>query len=115
MVETLAYPRGRPPLGCASGSAPCWPTTARALPTYVRLAADPGRVGLESLPAEIAKLEQLRAMALPSDLLRGLPPDQAKRFRRRAAGTSVIRRSGINDRAATLTLVGACCTQPRAR
>jgi hypothetical protein len=52
---------------------------------YARLATDPGRVGLESLLAEIAKLEQLRALALPSDLLRGLHPDQAKRFRRRAA------------------------------
>ena len=52
---------------------------------YARLAADPGRIGLESLLAEIAKLERLRALALPSDLLRGLHPDQAKRFRRRAA------------------------------
>lgn len=52
---------------------------------YARLAADPGRVGLESLLAEIAKLGQLRGLALPSDLLRGLHPDQAKRFRRRAA------------------------------
>ena len=52
---------------------------------YARLAADPGRVGLESLLAEIAKLERLRALSLPSDLLRGLHPDQAKRFRRRAA------------------------------
>ena len=52
---------------------------------FARLAADPGRVGLESLLAEIAKLERLRALALPSDLLRGLHPDQAKRFRRRAA------------------------------
>ncbi len=52
---------------------------------YTRLAADPGRVGLESLLAKIAKLGQLRALALPSDLLRGLHLDQAKRFRRRAA------------------------------
>jgi hypothetical protein len=52
---------------------------------YARLATDPGRVGLESLLAEIAKLKQLRALALPSDLLRGLHSDQAKRFRRRAA------------------------------
>jgi hypothetical protein len=52
---------------------------------YAHLAADPGRVGLESFPAEIAKLEQLRALALPSDLLRGIHADQAKRFRRRAA------------------------------
>ena len=52
---------------------------------YARLAADPGRAGLESLLAEIAKLERLRALALPSGLLHGLHPDQAKRFRRRAA------------------------------
>ena len=52
---------------------------------YARLAADPGRVGLESPLAEIAKLEQLRALALPPDLLRGPHPDQANRFRRRAA------------------------------
>lgn len=35
---------------------------------FARLAADPGRVGLESLLAEIAKLEVLRALALPPDL-----------------------------------------------
>jgi len=52
---------------------------------YARLAADPGRVGLESLLAEIAKVERLRALELPPDLLRGLHPDQAKRFQRRAA------------------------------
>ena len=52
---------------------------------YAHLAADPGRVGLKSLLAEIAKLDRLRALALPSDLLRGLHPDHAKRFRRRAA------------------------------
>ena len=52
---------------------------------FARLVADPGRVGLESLLAEIGKLEMLRALALPPDLLRGLHPDQIKRFRRRAA------------------------------
>jgi hypothetical protein len=51
---------------------------------FARLTADPGRIGLESL-AEIGKLEMLRALALPPDLLRGLHPDQIKRFRRRAA------------------------------
>jgi hypothetical protein len=52
---------------------------------FVRLAADPGRVGLESLLAEITKLERLRALGLPPDLLRGAHPEQIKRFRRRAA------------------------------
>jgi hypothetical protein len=52
---------------------------------FARLAADPGRVGLESLLAEIGKLEALRALTLPPDLLRGLHPNQIKRFRRRVA------------------------------
>ena len=52
---------------------------------FARLAADPGRVSLESLLAEIAKLERLRALGLPPDLLRGAHPEQIKRFRRRAA------------------------------
>ena len=51
---------------------------------FARLAADPGRIGLESLLAEIGKLERLRALALPSGLLRGLHPDLVRRFRRRA-------------------------------
>jgi Tn3 transposase DDE domain/Domain of unknown function (DUF4158) len=52
---------------------------------FARLVADPGRVGLESLLAEIGKLELLRRLALPPDLLRGLHPNRVKRFRRRAA------------------------------
>ena len=51
---------------------------------FSRLTADPGRIGLESLLAEIGKLELLRGLELPSRLLRGLHPDQIKRFRRRA-------------------------------
>jgi TnpA family transposase len=52
---------------------------------FARLVADPGRVGLESLLAEIGKLELLRRLALPPNLLRGLHPAQVRRFRRRAA------------------------------
>jgi TnpA family transposase len=52
---------------------------------FTRLAADPGRVGLESLLAEIAKLDLLRKLDLPRDVLRGLHLDQIARFRRRAA------------------------------
>ncbi|MBV8576748.1 MAG: DUF4158 domain-containing protein, partial [Acetobacteraceae bacterium] len=52
---------------------------------FARLAADPGRVGLESLLAEIGKLDLLRSLALPPDLLRSIHPEQIKRFRRRAA------------------------------
>src|SRR4051794_32830685 len=53
--------------------------------SFARVAADPGWVGLESLLAEIAKLNLLRGLALPPGLLRGVHPDQVKRFRRRAA------------------------------
>ena len=51
---------------------------------FTGLTADPGRVGLESLLAEIAKLDRLRALKLTPDLLRGLHPDLIARFRRRA-------------------------------
>ena len=44
---------------------------------FARLAADPGRVGLESLLAEIGKLELLRGLALPPDLLRGVHPTRS--------------------------------------
>jgi hypothetical protein len=52
---------------------------------FARLATDPGRVSLESMLAEIAKLERLRGLGLPPDLLRGGHPEQIKRFRRRVA------------------------------
>jgi TnpA family transposase len=52
---------------------------------FARLAADPGRVSLESLLTEIDKLELLRRLALPPDLLHGAHSEQIKRFRRRAA------------------------------
>jgi hypothetical protein len=52
---------------------------------FTRLAADPGRVGLESLLVEIAKLDLLRKLDLPRGILRGLHLDQIARFHRRTA------------------------------
>ncbi len=52
---------------------------------FAPVPADPGRVGLESLLAEIGKLELLRSLALPPGLLRGVHAEQTRRFRRRAA------------------------------
>jgi hypothetical protein len=49
------------------------------------LRADPGRVGLESILDEIDKLERLRALALPADVLRSCSAASIKRYRRRAA------------------------------
>jgi hypothetical protein len=52
---------------------------------FSRLQADPGRVGLESLLAEISKLDIVRALKLPLDILRQHHPELIKRFRRRVA------------------------------
>jgi TnpA family transposase len=52
---------------------------------YTRLSTDPGKPGLDSLLAEIAKLELVRGLELPADLLAGVHPEFTKRFRRRAA------------------------------
>lgn len=52
---------------------------------YTRLSADPGKPGLDSLLAEIAKLELFRGLELSAELLGGVHPDLVKRFRRRAA------------------------------
>lgn len=50
-----------------------------------RLRADPGRVGLESLLAEIDKLDIVRSLRLPPDILKPHHPELIKRFRRRVA------------------------------
>ena len=52
---------------------------------YTRLSADPGKAGLDSLLAEIAKLDLVRGLGLPLGLLAGVHPDLVKRFRRRAS------------------------------
>ena len=61
---------------------------------YTHLSADPGKVGLDSLLAEINRLALVRGTGLPRDLLSGLHPDAAKRLRRRAAVESAWERGG---------------------
>jgi TnpA family transposase len=53
------------------------------------LRTDPGRVGLESVLDEVDKLERIRALSLPADILRSFSPALIKRYRRRAATESV--------------------------
>jgi len=56
------------------------------------LRADPGRVGLESILEEVAKLERLRTLALPADVLRSCPtsfPWEARRARCTARSQSL--------------------------
>ncbi len=55
---------------------------------FERLRADPGRVGLESLLGQVEKLRQLRALALPADILKPFHQELVKRMRRRAATES---------------------------
>jgi hypothetical protein len=52
---------------------------------FTRLQADPGRVGLESLLAEIGKLDLVCSLKLPPTILKPYHPELIKRFRRRAA------------------------------
>ena len=56
---------------------------------FSSLQADPGRVGLESLFAEIGKLEIVRALKLPPGILKQHHPELIKRFRRRVATEAV--------------------------
>jgi TnpA family transposase len=54
------------------------------LPLYV-LKADPGRVSLDSLLAEIAKLQAIRQVGLPGEVFGGVAPRLVARFRQRVA------------------------------
>jgi hypothetical protein len=49
------------------------------------LRADPGRATLKNLFREIAKLERVRALELPADLLEGLSPQVLRAYRQRVA------------------------------
>jgi hypothetical protein len=49
------------------------------------LKADPGRASLESIQEELAKLELLRATALPNDLFAGVAPQVLRAYRHRVA------------------------------
>ena len=51
--------------------------------TLIELKTDPGPAGLESLLAEVAKLRQLRALGLPSDLFADMMPKTRQAYRQR--------------------------------
>ena len=53
--------------------------------TLKQLKADPGAISLESVLAEIAKLERLHALGLPADLFSDVSLTVVERFRQRAA------------------------------
>ncbi len=54
-------------------------------PAFNELKADPGRVGLESVLREVAKLQVIRGLELPEDKLRKEPMKVLKKYRQRVA------------------------------
>jgi len=81
---------------------------AMAPVTFLDLKADPGRLGLDSMLREIAKLQRLRQIVLPPDLFAGISPKLIQRYRDRIAAepTREVRRHAQSVR---LTLVAAFC------
>ncbi len=53
--------------------------------SLARLRTDPGRVGVESAFAELAKLERLRSLGLPGGIFGDAQPKLVRAYRRRAA------------------------------
>jgi TnpA family transposase len=72
------------------------------------LKADPGRVGLESILAEVTKLQSLRQLSLPSDLFRAASPKILQVYKTRVAASppSELRSSPPATR---YTLMAAFC------
>ena len=81
---------------------------ASAQVTFLDLKADPGRISLDSMLREIAKLQRLRQVVLPPDLFAGVSPALLRRYRDRVASEPIreVRRHAPPVRA---TLVAAFC------
>jgi len=80
--------------------------------TFALLKADPGRVGLASVEAEVAKLGLIRDLALPEGLWAGISPKVLARYcaRARSGPAGDLRH---RTPAARYTLLGAFCWQRR--
>ena len=76
---------------------------------FTELTADPGKLGLETLLAEIAKLKRVRAIGLPADLFGDVAEKRIARWRARAAAEhpSTLRRD--HPEGVTLTLLAVLC------
>lgn len=84
------------------------PPGGRRGAAFAELKSDPGRVSLESLLGEVAKLERVRALGLPPDLFAGAPDLVVAAWRARAA---LEYPSDLRDRPrpVRLTLLAALC------
>lgn len=83
-------------------------TTPATKVTFHALKADPGRIGLDSMLREIAKLQRLRQIALPPDLFAGVSPKLLQRYRDRVA-SEPIREVRRHPRPVRVTLMAAFC------
>src|SRR6266536_463490 len=76
---------------------------------FTELKADPGKLGLETVLAEITKLKRVRAIGLPPDLFAGVAEQRISRWRSRAAAEypSTLRRD--HPPQVSLTLLAVLC------
>ncbi len=76
---------------------------------FTELKADPGKLGLETLLAEITKLQRIRAIALPADLFTDVAQQRIARWRQRCVGVfpSTLRRD--HSPSVMLTLLAVLC------
>ncbi|MDQ6773413.1 MAG: Tn3 family transposase [Candidatus Dormibacteraeota bacterium] len=116
--EALVGEADEPSAG--SGAAEAAATSGTAVPTdatgavdWLALKADPGRLSLDTLRHEVAKLQRLRQLALPTDLFQRLSAKRLQHYRRRVVSerTREVRRHPSARRA--LLLAAFCWVRQR--
>lgn len=78
---------------------------------FTELKADPGKLGLETLLAEITKLQRVRAVGLPPDLFNDVPDKRIELWKSRALAEfpSTLRRDHTEEVALTMLAVLCWC------
>ena len=79
-----------------------------AVPYFQTLKSDPGRIGLDSILTEAAKLQNIRALGLPADLFSHIPPNVLRTYHKQAL-TDTARELRRHPEARRYTLVAAFC------
>ncbi len=78
--------------------------------TWYRLKSDPGKVSLQNLLYETAKLDLIHQLDLPKNLLADISPKVIKRYRERA-GVETMPQLRQHTKALRLTLLAVLCWQ----
>lgn len=100
-MDALLVPEGEPASWTGSEATP-----------FAELRADPGRVSLESVLREIAKLERIAGVELPDDLFAAVPAKILQKYRLRAASEQP-RELRQHPPPIRYTLLAAFCWQRR--